>query len=77
MKVSKVILSDEEIAIAERVKRGWGNLPKAERDAADKDIADARDLRRAIVQSNQDAYDMSIGRKYGPPRKGRAKRVIE
>tara|TARA_R110000868_G_scaffold248361_1_gene504897 strand:+ start:100 stop:333 length:234 start_codon:yes stop_codon:yes gene_type:complete len=77
MKVSKVILSDEEIAIAERGRRGWDNAPEQAREAIDKDIAVARNKRMEAVQANQDAYDRSIGRKSGPPRQGKAKRVIE
>jgi hypothetical protein len=76
-RVSEVILSDEEIAITERGRRGWGNAPEQAREAIDKEITTARDKRREAAQANQDAYDRFIGSKAGPPRPNRVKRVIE
>jgi hypothetical protein len=77
VKESKVILSDEEIAIEERGRRGWANAPEQARAVIDKAISDACDLRHAAAQSNQDAYERFIGRKAGPARANRTKRVIE
>jgi hypothetical protein len=76
-RASVVILSDEEIAIAERGRRGWENAAEQAREAIDKDITDARDKRRAAAQANQDAYERFTGRKAGPPRANRVRRVIE
>lgn len=77
MKVSKVIPSDEEIALEERGKRNWDKAGKDEREAIDRDIEAKRAKRQEDAAKNQDAYDRFIGVKAGPARKNKTRKVIE